>query len=281
LCHFGTAQRMFLWLKRYPSIELVSMFDREFKTAVLAAKKAGRLLQTMSQGDLKVEYKGEIDLVTQADRAAEALVINMLKKQFPGDDILTEETTRDRTQSDRRWIIDPLDGTTNYAHRFPFWCVSIAFEFKGQVVLGAIYNPNLNELFTARKGRGAWLNGKKIKVSSQTSLKKSLLATGFPYDVHCSRKDNLDNFRRFIKRAQAVRRPGSAALDLAFVACGRFDGFWEMKLKAWDMAAASLMVTEAGGKLSGFKGQVFSLYVPECLASNCRIHGQMKKVLAG
>ncbi|MDO9390670.1 MAG: inositol monophosphatase family protein [bacterium] len=255
------------------------MFDKEFKTAVLAAKKAGHLLQAMSQGDLKVEYKGEIDLVTQADRAAEALVVKMLRRNYPGDDILTEETNRDRTRSVRRWIIDPLDGTTNYAHRFPFWCVSIAFEFKGQVVLGAIYNPNLNELFTARKGLGAWINGNKIKVSSQPVLKKSLLATGFPYDVHYSRKDNLDNFRRFIKRAQAVRRPGSAALDLAYVACGRFDGFWEMKLKTWDMAAASLMVTEARGKLSGFKGQKFSIYVPECLATNGKIHREMIEVL--
>ncbi|MBI5806720.1 inositol monophosphatase [candidate division TA06 bacterium] len=255
------------------------MFDKEFKTAVSAANKAGHLLKAMSQGNLKVEYKGEIDLVTQADRAAEALVVKMLRRNFPGDDILTEETTRDRTMSDRRWIIDPLDGTTNYAHRFPFWCVSIAFEFKGQVVLGAIYNPNLNELFTARKGLGAWMNGNKIQVSQQKSLKKSLLATGFPYDVHYSKQDNLDNFRKFIKRAQAVRRPGSAALDLAYVACGRFDGFWEMKLKTWDMAAASLMVTEAGGKLSGFKGQKFSIYVPECLASNGRIHQQMTDVL--
>lgn len=255
------------------------MFDKEFKTAVVAAKKAGRLLKTMSQGDLKVEYKSEIDLVTQADRAAETLVVKMLRRSFPGDDILTEETNRDRTGSDRRWIIDPLDGTTNYAHRFPFWCVSIAFEYKGQVVLGAIYNPNLNELFTARKGQGARLNGRKIKVSSQASLKKSLLATGFPYDVHYSRKDNLDNFRKFIKRAQAVRRPGSAALDLAYVACGRFDGFWEMKLKTWDMAAASLMVSESGGKLSGFRGQKFSIYVPECLASNGKIHKQMVGIL--
>ena len=255
------------------------MFDKEFKTAVLAAKKAGRLLKAMSHGDLRVEYKGEIDLVTQADRAGEGLVVKMLRRSFPGDDIITEETNQDRTQSDRRWIIDPLDGTTNYAHRFPFWCVSIAFEFKGQVVLGAIYNPNLNELFTAQKGKGAWLNEEKIKVSSQAHLKKSLLATGFPYDVHYSKQDNLDNFRKFIKRAQAVRRPGSAALDLAYVACGRFDGFWEMKLKTWDMAAASLMVTEAGGKLSGFKGQKFSIYVPECLATNGKIHRAMTDVL--
>ena len=255
------------------------MFDKEFKIALLAAQKAGDLLVAMSSGDLKVEYKGAIDLVTQADRVAEALIVKLLRKQFPGDDIMTEESDQERTGSDRRWIIDPLDGTTNYAHRFPFWCVSIAFEFKGQVVLGAIYNPNLNELFTARKGIGAWMNGNKIKVSSQSVLKKSLLATGFPYDVHYSRKDNLDNFRKFIKRAQAVRRPGSAALDLAFVACGRFDGFWEMKLKTWDMAAASLMVAEAGGKLSGFKGQKFSIYVPECLATNGKIHREMIEVL--
>jgi myo-inositol-1(or 4)-monophosphatase len=268
-----------LWLDRYPSIKPYTMFDKEFKTAVSAANRAGRLLKAMSSGDLKVEYKGEIDLVTQADRAAENMVVKLLRKSFPGDDILTEESDQERTKSDRRWIIDPLDGTTNYAHGFPFWCVSIAFEFRGQVMLGAIFNPNLNELFTAKKEKGAWLNGKRIKVSPQGVLKKSLLATGFPYDVHYSRQDNLANFRKFIKRAQAVRRPGSAALDLAYVACGRFDGFWEMKLKTWDMAAASLMVAEAGGKLSGFKGQKFSIYVPECLATNGKIHRIMIEVL--
>jgi len=188
------------WVKR---IEAKAMDALEFVgISDLALEPASAL----SQGDLKVEYKGEIDLVTQADRAAEALIVKMLRRNFPGDDILTEETNQDRTQSDRRWIIDPLDGTTNYAHRFPFWCVSIAFEIKDKVVLGAIYNPNLNEMFTARKSQGAWLNGQIIKVSSQGSLNKSLLATGFPYDVHHSKKDNLDNFGKFIKRAQAVRR---------------------------------------------------------------------------
>ena len=255
------------------------MYDGEFKVAVRAARKAGDLLKTMSSGKLEVEFKGPIDLVTQADRAAERLVVNLLRKNFPGDDILTEETDRERTKSSRRWIIDPLDGTTNYAHRFPFWCVSIAFEHKSRVMLGAVYNPSLDELFTAKKGKGAWLNGRRIKVSLQRTLDKSLLATGFPYDVHHSKVNNLDNFGKFIKRAQAVRRPGSAALDLAYVACGRFDGFWEMKLKAWDMAAASLMVKEAGGKLSGLKGQKFSIYVPECLASNGRLHRQMADVL--
>jgi myo-inositol-1(or 4)-monophosphatase len=255
------------------------MYQKELKIAVMTARWAGRLLTTFSKKDLKVDFKGEIDLVTEADRRSEELAIKVIRRHFPGDDILSEETSRHRTSSKRRWIIDPLDGTTNFAHGFPFWCVSIAFEDKGTVRAGAVYHPLLNELFTARQGRGAWLNGRRIQVSGQTELKKSLLATGFPYDVHYSRKDNLDNFRRFIKRAQAVRRPGSAAMDLAYLACGRFDGFWEMKLKPWDMAAAALILKEAGGRLSDFKGGKFSIYVPECLASNGRIHEQMKHIL--
>jgi myo-inositol-1(or 4)-monophosphatase len=192
---------------------------------------------------------------------------------------MTEESDRERTQSSRRWIIDPLDGTTNYAHKFPFWCVSIAFEHKGQVQVGAIYNPNLKELFTARRGHGGFINGGRMKVTRQHELEKSLLATGFPYDVHTSERNNLEHFTRFIKRAQAVRRPGSAALDLAYVACGRIDGFWEIKLKAWDCAAASLMVTEAGGMVTNYQGEPFSIYAQECLASNGRIHREMIEVL--
>jgi myo-inositol-1(or 4)-monophosphatase len=255
------------------------MYKKELRTAINVARRTGSLLKSMSQKNLKVDFKGEIDLVTEADHRSEELAIKLIRKDFRDDDILTEETTRHRTASKRRWIIDPLDGTTNYAHGFPFWCVSIAFEDKGAVRAGVVYHPLLDEFFTARLGYGAWLNGKKVKVSTQTMLKKSLLATGFPYDVHYSKKDNLDNFRRFIKRAQAVRRPGSAAMDLAYLACGRFDGFWEMKLKPWDMAAATLILKEAGGKLSNFKGGKFSIYVPECLASNGRIHNQMKEVL--
>ncbi|MRR51757.1 MAG: inositol monophosphatase [Rhodocyclaceae bacterium] len=255
------------------------MYELELKTAANAARQAGKLLTAMAIRGVRVDYKGAIDLVTEADRASEALIVKILRKVFPTDDIMTEESENERTKSARRWIIDPLDGTTNYAHQFPFWCVSIAFEHHGQVQAGAVYNPNLKELFTARRGHGGHLNGSRLKVSRQPELARCLLATGFPYDVHTSERDNLEHFRRFIKRAQAVRRPGSAAIDLAYVACGRFDGFWEIKLKPWDMAAASLLVTEAGGAVSRFDGSPFDLYVQECLASNGLVHRAMIDVL--
>lgn len=257
------------------------MHEKEIKTAVTAAKKAGALLMKMSKGKLSVKFKNPIDLVTEADQASEALIISAIRKAFPKDDIMTEESQDQRTASIRRWIIDPLDGTTNYAHGFPMWCVSIAFEEKGVVRAGTVYNPNLSEWFTAVKGRGAFLNGRRIKVSVEKNLIKSLLATGFPYDVHTSPENNLENFQKFIKQAQAVRRPGSAAIDMAYLACGRFDGFWELKLKPWDAAAASLMITEAGGRITNFNGEKYSIYFPECLASNGNIHGQMLKVLKG
>lgn len=244
-----------------------------------AAKSAGRYLLGMSLKEFRVDFKGRIDPVTEADTGAERLIIKAIRKCFPDDDILTEESGDQRRDSPRRWIIDPLDGTTNFSHGFPFWCVSIAFEDRGRVQAGAVYSPVLGEFFEARRGRGACLNGRRIRVSKQARMERCLLATGFPYDVHTSRYDNLKYFRRFIKRAQAVRRPGSAAMDLAYVACGRFDGFWEMKLKPWDMAAASLMVDEAGGKVTDFAGGRFSIYKPECLASNGRVHGKMIKTL--
>jgi len=255
------------------------MHEKELKTAVAAAKKAGALLMKLSKGKLSVKFKSPIDMVTEADQKSEALIISAIRKAFPCDDIMTEESQDQRTASKRRWIIDPLDGTTNFAHGFPVWCVSIAFEEKGLVRTGAIYSPNLDELFTAAKGRGAFLNGKKITVSSEKILIRSLLATGFPYDVHTSPDNNLVNFQKFIKRAQAVRRPGSAAIDMAYLACGRFDGFWEIKLKPWDAAAASLMITEAGGRITNFSGGRYSIYYPECLATNGKIHQQMLQVL--
>lgn len=206
------------------------MYTLELNTSIKVAKKAARLLMDLYVPGVEVEHKGIIDLVTEADRRSEKIIIDALRKTFPDDDILTEESNTHRTTSDRRWIIDPLDGTTNYAHRFPVWCVSIAFEHRGSIETGMVYYPCLNELFTARRGHGAFLNGSRIKVSARRKLSDSLLATGFPYDVHTSKDDNIGRFRRFIKIAQAIRRPGSAAIDLIYVACGRFDGFWERNL---------------------------------------------------
>lgn len=247
--------------------------------AVKAARKAGRMLAEHLGKAGKVEYKGAVDLVTEMDRRAESMIINEIRGGFPDHGILTEESKELKTGSGFKWIIDPLDGTTNYAHGFPMFCVSIAFEESGTVKLGVVYNPMLDELFLAEKGGGASLNGSKIRVSDTDTLDKSLLATGFPYDIRVSNRNNIDHFAAFATRGQAIRRAGSAALDLSYTACGRFDGFWEMKLRPWDVAAASLVVEEAGGKVTDFKNAAFSIYDDECLASNGRIHDQMLGVL--
>lgn len=252
------------------------------KTAIAAAKGAGTLLKKNIGNAHHIEFKGVIDIVTEMDRKAEDLIIKIIKDDFAKHGILTEESREQKTDSEYRWIIDPLDGTTNYSHGFPVFCVSIALEKEGEgIILGVVYNPMLNELFTAEKNKGAYLNNKNIKVSDIKELTKSLLATGFPYDVRTSPDNNIANFANFAVRAQAIRRAGSAALDMCYVACGRFDGFWEMKLKPWDTAAAWLIIKEAGGMVTGFNGKEFSLYSGETLASNGLIHDEMIKALQG
>jgi myo-inositol-1(or 4)-monophosphatase len=246
-----------------------------------AAKRAGGLLKERLGKAGEVEFKGAIDLVTEADRASEDLITDAIRRAFPGHGILAEESPEVVRDSPFKWIIDPLDGTTNYSHGFPFFCVSIAFEEKGEVVLGAVYDPMLDELYTAEKGLGAFLNGKEIRVSSADSLDRSLLATGFPYDLRVTGDNNLDHFLAFSLKAQAIRRAGSAALDLCYTASGRFDGYWEMRLRPWDVAAGALIVSEAGGRVTDFKGASFSVYGKECLASNGNIHDRMINVLKG
>lgn len=245
------------------------------------ARRAGEI-QLAHLGKVEhIEYKGEIDPVTEVDRKCERFIVGEIQRLFPGDDILAEEGTGQRSRSSNRWIIDPLDGTVNYAHGFPFFCVSIALEQSGEVVAGAVFDPNRDELFAAEKGRGATLNGQPIHVSATSRLKEALLATGFAYNVQESDQlDNLDNFANFVKTAQAVRRPGAAAIDLAWTACGRIDGFWELFLKPWDKAAGFLLITEAGGTVSLFDGLTFDLYGDELLASNGLIHRDMIRVLA-
>ena len=248
------------------------------KVATRAALKAGKYIEK-SLGKVKsVHYKGEINVVTNVDKKAEKIIVHAIKKAYPSHNFLAEENSYPRKKSDFTWVIDPLDGTTNFLHGFPVFCVSVALAFKNKVIAGAIYDPIRNELFYAEKGMGAFLNGKKISVSNVKKLKKSLLATGFAYDVRKEADNNIDNFARFLKKAQAVRRAGSAAIDLCYVACGRFDGFWERGLHPWDIAAASLMVNEAGGKITGFTGSKFSIFDKEILASNSKIHSQMTKV---
>lgn len=252
-------------------------------TALHAAKTAGLLLREKLGAKRRIEYKSAIDLVTEMDKRSEAVIIREIKRKFPDHGIMAEESAP-RTATAKygcRWIIDPLDGTTNYAHGLPVFCVSIGFEKAGKIILGVVYNPMLDEMFVAEKGRGARLNGKKIKVSAIGSLDASLLATGFPYDIRTTKKNNLGHFKAFAVRAQAIRRAGAAALDLCYVACSRFDGFWELKLKPWDTAAATLIVREAGGRVTGFDNNRFSIYGDECLASNGRIHYDMVNVLAG
>jgi myo-inositol-1(or 4)-monophosphatase len=242
---------------------------------------AGKLLLEKSKGRNRIHLKGRIDLVTDADISSEKFIIKAIADKFPGHSILTEEQAPLDRDSDFRWIIDPLDGTTNFAHNFPFYCVSIALEYRRRLIVGAVYDPERKEMFCAFAGGGSFLNRRRIHVTDESRLDRSLLATGFPYDIGTSREDNLKFFNRFAKESQALRRAGSAALDLCYLACGRFDGFWELKLHPWDTAAAVLIVEEAGGKVTDFDGRKYSIYGKYILASNGRIHSQMKRILCG
>lgn len=244
------------------------------------AVEAGALLREKLDQQHTVEYKGEINLVTEADRLSEALIVERISRRFPDHDILTEESPERSNGSACRWIIDPLDGTTNYAHGYPAFCVSIALEVEGSIRLGAVFNPMLGELFIAEQGRGAFLNGRRLVVSQTASLTRGLLATGFPYDLRADRNNNMNYFRALAVTAQAIRRAGSAALDLAYVAAGRFDGFWELKLMPWDTAAGWLLVTEAGGVVTDLTGGPYRLDAPHILASNGLLHAEIAAVLA-
>jgi len=241
---------------------------------------AGRLLLRNVSRHRLVHFKGKINLVTEMDLRSEKLIVARLRKLLPDASFLTEEGSAVENDSPYKWVIDPLDGTTNYAHTFPIWCVSIALEWRGEIVLGCVYDPNRDEMFTAVQDKPARLNGRLIHVSKRRRLDQSLLATGFPYDIQTSSINNLDHFVRFAKTARAIRRAGSAALDLCYLAMGRFDGFWELKLHPWDTAAATLIVKQAGGRVTDFRGKPFSIYSEHLLASNGAIHRQMIHVLA-
>lgn len=249
------------------------------QTAVAAAEAGARLLMKKFGTTIRIDHKGAVDLVTEADREAEAIIVKTIKAVYPDHDILAEENDYGRRQNNHCWIIDPLDGTTNYAHGFPWFAVSIGLEVDGEVVVGVVLNPCNHELFIAEKGRGATLNGQPISVSTTTRLDQSLLATGFPYDRKESTANNYDNFVNFQQAAQACRRPGAACLDLACTAAGRFDGYWEMKLKPWDVAAGQLLVLEAGGEVSDFAGNQLDIRGHEAVASNGLIHPDMITLL--
>ncbi len=254
--------------------------DTQFeRLAEEAAREAGRLLMRRFRTAFAVAHKGEVNLVTEVDLAAEELIVSRIRSAFPDHAILAEENHSRRKSGSHIWIIDPLDGTTNYAHGFPAFAVSIGLEIDGELACGAVYNPVLDEMFTACRGGGAFCNGEPVHVSQTASLGESLLSTGFPYDIRTSENNNLDNFREFALLAQGVRRAGSAALDFCSVAAGRFDGFWELSLHAWDCAAGYLLVREAGGRVTNFHGDEGSIYEPEMIASNGKIHEQMLAVL--
>ncbi|MCX8111093.1 MAG: inositol monophosphatase, partial [Syntrophorhabdaceae bacterium] len=207
--------------------------DEILEFAIRCAKESGRIQKRYMGKNIGIRHKGTIDLVTDVDLACQERIIGLIKEAFPEDDIISEEKKNYIEGNKNRWIIDPLDGTTNYAHAYPFFCTSIAYEEKGIVTVGAVYNPIFKELFYARRGQGAYFNGKRISVSKIGILKEALLSTGFPYDLPTSKNNNIDNFISFIYEAQAIRRDGSAALNLCYLACGRFDGFWEIKLNPW------------------------------------------------
>ena len=232
----------------------------------------------------RVDKKGAIDLVTEVDLECERMCRTTIADRFPDHDILAEEmgaTSAARTPSRYRWVFDPLDGTTNYAHGLPIFCSSLALEIDGRAEVGAIYDPTRRELFTAERGLGARLNGAPLGVSRTGVLGDALLVTGFPYDVQKQAGDLVALFGEFLGRARAVRRLGSAALDLCYVAAGRFEGFWEQHLKAWDVSAGALIVAEAGGRVTGMDGSPFDPAAGHLIASNGRLHAEMQAIIAG
>jgi myo-inositol-1(or 4)-monophosphatase len=252
--------------------------------AIQTARDAGAILLDRLGRALQVSNKGDIDLVTESDLAAEKLIIERIKSHYPRHAILAEESGATAGAefvsgtNDWKWIIDPLDGTTNYAHGYPCFCVSIALENAGTIAVAAIYDPTRDEMFAAERGQGATLNGRPMRVSTVAELNSAMLCTGFPYNVR-ERPDFAREFANFTMTAQAVRRDGSAAIDLAYVACGRFDGFWEDGLNPWDIAAGILLITEAGGEVTDFTGGALDIYTPKLVASNGLIHRDIMRVL--
>lgn len=237
------------------------------------AREAGSLLMSHF-GKVAIEYKGDVDLVTVADRSSEALIVSRIRKEWPQHDLMGEEGSRQETGSDFRWYVDPLDGTTNFAHGYPVFCVSIALEYKRERIAGVIYDPTRDEMFAAEKGSGSRLNGRTIHVSTTRRLAEALVATGFP--SHKRHKNpNIHFYHQITLRSHGVRRAGSAALDLCCVACGRYDAFWEFNLNPWDTAAGVLLVEESGGKVTNFSGGPFEISSREVLASNVLLHDEL------
>ncbi|MCE1164813.1 MAG: inositol monophosphatase [Bacteroidetes bacterium] len=245
-------------------------------------EESGKILKSYMDKDFAVESKDIVsNLVTEVDKRSEANIIDIIKSEYPSHNILSEEIGAINKDSDVKWIIDPIDGTINYAHGIPICCISIGIEKAGEIVMGGIFNPFSGELFFAEKGKGSYLNDKPIHVSEESVLDKSLLVTGFPYSTGNNPNKPVEVFAAFVNRDIPIRRLGSAALDICWTACGRFDGFWEYNLNAWDVAAGYLILTEAGGKVTDFEGKKYSVYNKEILATNGRIHNIMLDVIKG
>ena len=261
------------------------MIDPVFlATAVEIVLRAGEIQLARRESGFSVSKKGEIDLVTEVDLECERMCREVIAERFSDHDVLAEEQGSGPSSargSRYRWIFDPIDGTTNYAHVLPIFCASLGLEIDGRVQVGAIYDPTRKELFTAERGHGSYLNGRALKVSDTAAIGDALLVTGFPYDVHKHTGDLVAMFAAFLGRARAVRRLGSAALDLCYVAAGRFEGFWEQHLKPWDVAAGGLIVEEAGGRISGMDGSPFDPAAAHLVASNGHVHEQMLDVIGG
>jgi myo-inositol-1(or 4)-monophosphatase len=257
----------------------MSNWQQFLDTAITAARIAGGFQRYRFTSALDVTLKGDKNLVTEVDQESERLIVEHLLGAYPGHGIIAEEGEYPTGTSPFRWIIDPLDGTTNYTHGFPWFCVSIGLESAGELVAGVIYNPMHDELFTATRGGGAFLNGSRLRISGRSPLKSTLLGTGFPYDCASDPANNFANFIAFQKAARGIRRAGAAALDLAYVAAGRLDGFWELKLKPWDVAAGVLLVREAGGAVTTFDGSPYDIFNDHIVASNGQIHGEMTALL--
>ena len=253
------------------------------KNTLLKATEAGaKELVRFFNGDFKITNKEGINNpVTEADHAAEKAIFEVIKNDFPNHFILSEEAGEIITDSSYKWIIDPIDGTINFANGIPLCCISIGLEYNGQIIMGAVYNPIMKEFFIAEKGKGATLNNNKIQVSNKTAVINSCLVTGFPYTYLDAPNGPLQVFEKLIRKGVPVRRLGSAAIDLCWVACGRFDGFYEHKLQAWDSAAGFLMVEEAGGKVTDFAGNYYSVYQPHILATNGKIHDEILAIIGG
>jgi myo-inositol-1(or 4)-monophosphatase len=259
-----------------------SMTDPFRDVAVDAATRAGLLLRQHLGGVRQISYKEDntSNLVTEMDRRAEALIVETIHARFPDHSILAEERGVVAGSPSHRWIVDPLDGTTNYAHGLPIFAVSLALEIEGRVMLGVVYEPNRDERFVAERGRGATLNGAPIRVSATATLRESLLGTGYQYDIHDPTDTSPAEHAALSRRVQSIREIGSAVTQLASVAAGRLDGFWELRLGAWDVAAGALLIEEAGGRVTDFTGEPVDLTAPAVVASNGRIHAELLRVLA-